>query len=650
MRSLHSLFTLNLWGWLNLGSMEIFFSDELRARMLNLKKNEFTKDAIRRIYLEETGREIPAQMTLYHSEDYMNNFFKHKNVFDASIIHLFNEKSGINQVYYIIRGDFPKDGHSASKEKWLNLFTGIFVGKNNYEFHIADKFKNTIIQQIEERTKESHVSLVKIGLGYGLGGNTIQLLQFLTGDFDKVYTVNAVPTTLYQLAFIDSDFCQRLFYEFNLQTNDFDHLYTINPKMLEEFAEKYYNKKAQNMIHIVTEGNIFQSLTAIRGFFQIGKVQSIPSSININPLPELIGKIPDVLWKDLQVFLASYSDFENQVSETGFAKIVTGLDLSLLDQVISYDGWEDIINFEDVYSESSKMIQLMQTRLPLFLQLVEGTIQLIETKGDSIVKEGFISKKEFVSIMQELKDIKESLKKMENQTRFLSNTVLELDIASFKLLIKIFKNIKEEVKLITSKSKKVIVLSKPLHNSLRNSFHLLSLQNTIQLIATEKGKRYTKSGDLVVIQKQGDQSIRINVSSAIRIYLKGMEIYDEKEAILKRMKEIYLMEFVEDFEERKRKLLAKIEDMENRPWKYQYLVGNVSQNADYFYQLKKIHVHEEIYPLDASFQVVFENMFEYYEQEIAMGRERVNKIRKAIEDLFNTDDMVADSIKKAGYG
>ncbi|WP_442916963.1 DUF6792 domain-containing protein, partial [Lysinibacillus sp. 54212] len=49
---------------------EILFSDELRGRIVDLEYGKLTEEAIKRIYFEETGKELAVDIQLYHAKDY----------------------------------------------------------------------------------------------------------------------------------------------------------------------------------------------------------------------------------------------------------------------------------------------------------------------------------------------------------------------------------------------------------------------------------------------------------------------------------------------------------------------------------------------------------------------------------------------------
>lgn len=89
---------------------EIFNTNIIRARIMDLEYENLTEieviSEIKRIYYEETGRELTADIDIYRSDDFLKDFRKvnSDSGFDGTIIHIQNVKEGINQAITITRG------------------------------------------------------------------------------------------------------------------------------------------------------------------------------------------------------------------------------------------------------------------------------------------------------------------------------------------------------------------------------------------------------------------------------------------------------------------------------------------------------------------------------------------------------------------
>ena len=160
-----------------------------------------------------------------------------------------------------------------------------------------------------------------------------------------------------------------------------------------------------------------------------------------------------------------------------------------------------------------------------------------------------------------------------------------------------------------------------------------------------ENKRYTAGGDLIVSATVDGEEIDVNVSSATRIYTKGMSLIEEKQTLLNQLKQHYEMEYLQDFELRKKNLMEQIDDMESRPYAYQHLLGNFTYDTKQFYHLRKIYVHDYIEPLpNNGFRAPFENMFTYMESDIEKTTATLTAIRNTIEQLFEEEKEIANTI------
>jgi hypothetical protein len=175
-------------------------TDLLRARVMSEEYEHLDEKDIRRIYIQETGSEPPAQIRVYHSQEF-------KSGFDGTIIHFYDEEKGINQMYTIARGSETLEKDTQIPEDWGYNTFGIFVGKNRSQYNDALRFDEMVTQKITEELKRNGqtIELKKIALGHSLGGNLVQTIQLTEHRFDQVYVINDAPPSVYQLAYIDFD-------------------------------------------------------------------------------------------------------------------------------------------------------------------------------------------------------------------------------------------------------------------------------------------------------------------------------------------------------------------------------------------------------------------------------------------------------------
>ncbi|SDZ64242.1 hypothetical protein SAMN05421736_12420 [Evansella caseinilytica] len=76
---------------------EVLNSDLLRARIMELEYGEVTIEEVKRIYIEETGKAPPGNITIYRSDDFKEELRKgdHYSGFDGTVIHFYDEQQGI---------------------------------------------------------------------------------------------------------------------------------------------------------------------------------------------------------------------------------------------------------------------------------------------------------------------------------------------------------------------------------------------------------------------------------------------------------------------------------------------------------------------------------------------------------------------------
>lgn len=624
---------------------EVLFSDELRGRIVDLEYGKLTEEEIKRIYFEETGKELTADIELYHASDYGQKLDIGKNGFDGTIIHFFDEDKGVNQVYSIARGSEMKEEENWRPEDWMYNTFGIFVGQNNGQYRDAQRFEQEITQIINKQTEKSDIDLMKIGLGHSLGGNTKQMQQLINQEFDRVYTINAAQPTVYQLAYTDREFRKELEKNFGLNPWNFSDIYTVDPEALVQFTEQYYKDAGNDIYRLVAEEDMMLAVSQnIRGFITVGHGEPIDTMADFAGIGDILGEIPDKDIQAIQTYMAKYASNYNNEGFDGAVAAMTGIDLKLIDKVMENDGfWDHVKDAPQIISEGIPMLQNMSKKIPELLTHLSVIHKNLDPILSAMVKHGYVNQDQKAAILDAVDGIEKDLQDIVEAI----NKALEPNLTTIGDVIDIinaYKTIKEKWNSITSHLDTIQMSLSDLMKALANSVEGHSIYNLLEALAADKGKAY-KGKDLFMTVTSKGQKVKINLSSAVRIYTTGMAIYDEKEEVLGRLKTDYETSYLQDFENRKAKLLEKITDMEVNYSKYQYLLGSFTYDAYQKYVLTGINVHEDIPPLAENFKAAFEHMFHYYEQEIQQGREAMAKIKKTIEDYFKFDEELAGKIE-----
>ncbi|WP_413363606.1 DUF6792 domain-containing protein [Lysinibacillus sp. 3P01SB] len=624
---------------------EILFSDELRGRIVDLEYGELSEEAIKQIYFEETGKELTVDIQLYHSSDYSKKLEIGENGFDGTIVHFFDEGTGVNQVYSIARGSEMKEEDNWRPEDWMYNTFGIFVGQNNGQYRDAQLFETEVTSIIENKTKDSDIGLEKYGLGHSLGGNTKQMQQLLDQEFERVYTINAAQPTVYQLAYSDTDFRAELVKKFDLSPFKFNEIYTVDPDALVQFTEEYYKEAGDDIYRLVAEEDMMLAVSEnIRGFITVGHGEPIDTMADFAGIGNILGEIPDKDIQAIQMYMAKYASDYNNKGFDGAVAAMTGIDLKLIDQVMENDGfWDHVKDGPQIISQGIPMLQNMSKKIPELLTHLSVIHKNLDPILSAMVKHGYVSQDQKAAILGAVEGIEKDLQDIVDAI----NKALEPNLTTIGEIMDIidaYKTIKEKWNSITGHLDTIQMSLSDLMEALNKSVDGHSIYNLLEALAAEKGKEY-KGKDLFMTVTSKGQKVKINLSSAVRIYTTGMAIYDEKEAVLGRLKSDYETSYLQDFENRKARLVEKITDMEVNYSKYQYLLGNFTYDAYQKYVLTGINVHEDIPPLAENFKSSFEHMFHYYEQEIEQGRKAMATIKKTIEDYFKFDQELAEKIE-----
>jgi hypothetical protein len=632
-------------------------TDLLRARVMSEEYEHLDEKDIRRIYIQETGSEPPAQIRVYHSQEF-------KSGFDGTIIHFYDEEKGINQMYTIARGSETLEKDTQIPEDWGYNTFGIFVGKNRSQYNDALRFDEMVTQKITEELKRNGqtIELKKIALGHSLGGNLVQTIQLTEHRFDQVYVINDAPPSVYQLAYIDIRFRYELAKKkFNPYILFKPYLIaSIPPSELKAFAEEYYKKQIDehSIHHLTAEEDLLYAVTSGRSLYiDIGSRRVIDTNKDFTSIKDLIAKISDKDVKTIQLYLSKYSGIYEEKGFDGVVQAMTGVDFDFIKSLRDYNTIDYLMDIDKI----ERMYDRMSEEIPPLLEDL-GILKNLDPILSVFVQFGYMTVEEKNTVLREVKGIVEDLKSIDQLRHELWNSMMDwkrrsivassynpffspatsVATQNISLIISTLYQIGQKALDIVKRLQVIQKNTKKLQNAIDMSVDAHSLDDVINALARSKGRAYDENGDLILIKKVGEQEIRVNLSSAVRIYQKGLQIMERKEAVLREMKQSYLCEYVEDFERQKQELMKKIEDMEQNPWAYRHLLGHFTDDAKQVYALRRIDVHESIPQLHPRIPYIFEKaMFLYYEHEISRGKELIETIRKSFEEFFEQDQNLS---------
>ncbi|WP_226680871.1 DUF6792 domain-containing protein [Sutcliffiella horikoshii] len=665
---------------------EILFSEVLKARIAQLEYDQLTVENIRRIYIEETGNEPPGKITLYHSDDYIDNE-ELDSGFDGTVIHFFDPKVGINQSYTITRGSEPlEDNGLGGPNDWLYNLFGIFVGKVQNQYVDARDFDLVVTNEINSLVEKelstyrargydiSSMDLVKRGIGHSLGGNLIQTLQLMNASYVDVFTINDAPPSVYQLALIDVKFRQQINNHFN--TDEMSEIYNINPESLKNFGEEYYGEKGQNIHHLTIKEEFLYSIIGFRGFLDLGTRTVLNTSNHTGGINKYMNKISDENLQNIQQFVAKHAPAYEKAGVDGLNRSMFGIDQELFTLI------------DDIKQDWKKIFEPPKWKrgaVPMTIGVIGFGSFTVDMPFAYPVKEFpsdfFSNQQEFISRAMEIKAKLEDLTKVlpsllalvgeisEDLLKLIQVHVEEM-LGSIQRMIQaigsaaldIGKNLvkgsfthnlsqHENILTLIELSETIELESGKIQNNYQaiiddtNDFvgefgdaaHAHGMEHVVNSLNQVEGRRYEGS-DLIRYKNATDgRTIEVNLSSAVRIYQLGLDKCMEKEEALTAWRRLYYTEYVDDLEFRKKRVMNAIHQMEANPRNYTHLLPVSSSDV----KVTKINVHEFIRPLDPMFQDSFEGMYHYLREEIEKAKAMISRVRKSIEDLFEEDQNIS---------
>ncbi len=665
---------------------ELLNTNILRARIAELeygKTEKISDEVIRRIYIEETGKELPVEITVYRSDD-IKQLQDYRSQgkdsgFDGTVIHFYNPERGINQSYTITRGSEHAEDNGEPLDWYYNGF-GIFTGKVHNQYRDAEIFDDIVTMEINNKVShdmKNHLSngesipqvdLRKYGIGHSLGGNLIQMLHLTNPAFESVYAINDAAPSAYQLALIDREFRFSIASHFNIDPNDDEQLYAIPPDQLKAFAEEYFKKSAGNIHHLTAEEDMLFGASGIRGFLDLGTREVINTDPDFEGLRTMLGNISDKDLRTLQMFLATVAPYYNEEGAKGLLKGMFGYDENipvLIDNIqkewnkfVFGPKWKFTgvdVNF-DIFPLGSTNLKLpaLVPNIPteLFSSVGKLRVHLLEMQGRLTALVGVIPS--FIRILYattgtlredlvpHLEAIKGSaaniLTAIGNLSKGAMEAVFKPDVPNMFNYLVDFINlaaiVKQEIANIKEELSNLWEGIKGWLGDLTKAVDAHGL-NHVATALSDDNKRY-EGNDMIISTGSHSQKVEVNLSSAVRIYQLGMDKYQDKKEVLNRLRNLYSQEYIHDFQQRTSRLMHSIHYMESNPRAFKYLLP--SKNLE----ITGISVNEDIRPLDALLTDKFEEMFHDFDREIELGTKLINRIRSSIEQLFHEDQKISD--------
>ncbi|UOK58021.1 hypothetical protein MGI18_00445 [Bacillus sp. OVS6] len=407
---------------------------------------------------------------------------------------------------------------------------------------------------------------------------------------------------------------------------------------LKAFAENYYKEKGKNIHHLTNEEDMLFAASDLRGFLNLGSRTILDSDPDFVSIRDRIGNLSDEDLHEMQKFLVKYAPAYRVGGYNGLIKAMTGIDLVLLQDLKSTwsdfsitdnpvdtldSVWETVKNFDEIAVnlkdfalQLPQLIKNLPVLLSIFTDLTSGEIDLIVDELKGMEKDV----KEIQSLIASLAD----LTAMDGLL-----TLNPIEFVQKMFTIKdLFEAIDAKIDQLFGRFDTIKAIIKEAKVEFGEAAEGHSLQQVSNALA-KKGRRY-EGGSLFIFKVGGNgQKIEVNLSSAVRIYQSGMDSYDDQEAALRRYQRAFEAVFFEDYERRKGDLLSKIHDMESNPRSYRKLLAIGSE-----YEVKSIHVHEQIKALPAVFSDRLDVTVLHFQDQFDKGENSSLPLRPPLRRCF----------------
>ncbi|RVT56542.1 DUF6792 domain-containing protein [Niallia taxi] len=612
---------------LRLIQLEYDYKDDFNVsteQELEEVKKKFEVD-VRRIFLEETQRELPKNIEIYSSNELIKqNKDLDTNItssgYDGTAIYIEDKSNEINQLHIISQG-------SQEKEDWIYNGFGLFLGIDDSQYEAAKHFT------IEAKEKTNDVKNLKTyAMGHSLANNNQIMLQLIDGEFDGVYGVNGAQVSIDHLLNTD----EVLYRNMSLTFNKYDSLDSVPAEELKAEIIKYYENKgvtAQITQRISWDDPLY-GVSGKGDFITFGEIQMTDTNLQVEGIRNIIDSIQDEDVRNVKHYLQKYTDAYQQGGLYGFVKASTGIDIDLIESVMNADGFLAkagviINNKDDLIAMVGKVSNNLPAFLNVFHQIMDGSDMFI----DGLAKNGYLDKDSQAKVKTELQQVDQHVSNIEEQ---FNQLMQHLEDKEYKKAYDTIVVIWSEYQAIRDS---LVVLQEELEGPLEAIAEGHSILPLLNALSALEGISYSNGDICYTGQSSSGEEIKWNISSAVRIYQQGMKIVEDIEESIRTYERIYKNEIEDDFQTKKQRLIYEIHHIEANPsdylWDFQFLLPNLGNLGS---KIERIDVQESFYtaPLPENSSIVME-----LRKQATEKRHFIEEIRDSIESLFEKEELIS---------
>lgn len=627
----------------------LFENENVKLRLINLEysykerfasenanevkkaKEDFVAD-VRRIYKEETNKELPKDIKIYTSKEILQN--KDSSVkrsgYDGTAIYIQDKTHDTNQLQIISQG-------SADNEDWVYNFSGLFLGMDDSQYKATKEFT------IETKKKTQDVkSLNTYAMGHSLANNNQVLVQLVDGEFDEVYGVNGAQISVDHILKADyklTNYLKRKFSTIKISE--------IPKNDLKKAIIKYYNDKGvtANITQRISSDDPLYGVSGKADFITFGDVKMTNTHPDIKGFRSVIDHIPDEDVSKLKGYFQKYAADYRKGGIQGFAMEAIGVDMDFLNGIMNEEGTAQQIAYCLKHpARLLNMVGALDKKLPEFKAFFAKVKAYSGPVLNQLEANGYIDEAKKKTIQKDIAEVERLTGRLDvlyEKIKFLVDwkTVI-FTLNNRQLSQSLMKNLIEfysTYKALEEALGKLDQDTKDLLNLIGEGHSITPLLNAL---SKKKGISY-KGGDIYFSKKGKDgKEIKVNLSSAIRIYQAGMAAISKIEAEIERYQRVFHHEIHDHFAIKKSELTKAIHDMEANPSRYQFDIqfklasGFAGSNG----KLNKIVVHDSYHtaPLPQCDGVVSE-----LKKQTSSKKKFVKSIRASIEKLFDEDEQIS---------
>jgi len=627
----------------------LFENENVKLRLINLEysykerfasenanevkkaKEDFVAD-VRRIYKEETNKELPKDIKIYTSKEILQN--KDSSVkssgYDGTAIYIQDKTHDTNQLQIISQG-------SADNEDWVYNFSGLFLGMDDSQYKATKEFT------IETKKKTQDVkSLNTYAMGHSLANNNQVLVQLIDGEFDEVYGVNGAQISVDHILKADyklTNYLKRKFSTIKISE--------IPKNDLKKAIIKYYNDKGvtANITQRISSDDPLYGVSGKADFITFGDVKMTNTHPDIKGFRSVIDHIPDEDVSKLKGYFQKYAADYRKGGIQGFAMEAIGVDMDFLNGIMNEEGTAQQIAYCLKHpARLLNMVGALDKKLPEFKAFFAKVKAYSGPVLNQLEANGYIDEAKKKTIQKDVAEVERLTGRLDvlyEKIKFLVDwkTVI-FTLNNRQLSQSLMKNLIEfysTYKALEEALGKLDQDTKDLLNLIGEGHSITPLLNAL---SKKKGISY-KGGDIYFSKKGKDgKEIKVNLSSAIRIYQAGMAAISKIEAEIERYQRVFHHEIHDHFAIKKSELTKAIHDMEANPSRYQFDIqfklasGFAGSNG----KLNKIVVHDSYHtaPLPQCDGVVSE-----LKKQTSSKKKFVKSIRASIEKLFDEDEQIS---------